>query len=167
MLWWSFVLQSSVCFTLPPGGQGVHIRRRSTVNNWQAWCTNCSFLYVFKKYNIATCPTKTLFCGVFLGLNGISIQLNGERRFLTWDFWVYKRGHGTNLIWPSGHRLYIIIHNSECNPLPWMVEGGQTIRVCWKGSAWLHSPAGRVWIGTLCWVRPGMLMVACWYNAGW
>lgn len=34
--------------------------------------------------------------------------------------------------------------------LPWIVEGGQTISVCWKGSVWLHSPAGRVGIGTLC-----------------
>lgn len=51
--------------------------------------------------------------------------------------------------------------------LPWIVEGGQTISVCWKGSVWLHRPAGRVGIGTLCWASPGMLMVACWYNAGW
>lgn len=44
---------------------------------------------------------------------------------------------------------------------PWMV-GGQTMRVCWKGSAWVQSWVGRVCRGTPCCVRPGMLMVACW-----
>lgn len=44
---------------------------------------------------------------------------------------------------------------------PWMV-GGQTMSVCWNGSVWAQSWVGRVCRGTLCWVRPGMLMVACW-----
>lgn len=47
------------------------------------------------------------------------------------------------------------------HPSPWMV-GGQTMSVCWKGSAWVQSWVGRVCRGTLCCVRPGMLMVACW-----